>query len=255
MIKDCKKKGSFERIVEGTDVADIKNGFIETLTHDIKTPVLAQMRALELLIEEYFGKINNEQSEILKLTFDSCQCIYEMVSTLISTYKYDNEDFKLNYSYFNIAGMVEENLENAKLILKKENIKAVVINRLKTPLISADAVRIQKVIHTLIANSVNIASKNTILKITMEESKNCIFFLIETHGVYINSERMKKMFDMYTYNTEKYNKIGSGIGMYLVKKIIEKHNGRVIAKSDIPQENLLGFQIPVSSFQYLKKCI
>ena len=116
-------------------------------------------------------------------------------------------------------------IESLNSILKKENIKVVVINKLKTPLINADAIRIQKVIHTLIVNSINIASKNTILKITMKENPEEITVLIESHGVYISSEKMKKMFDMYTYNTEKYNKIGSGIGLYLVKKIIEKHNG------------------------------
>ena len=255
MVKDVKAGSSFEKIVEGTNVADVKNGFIETLTHDIKTPILAQMRVLELLIEEHFGQISDEQSEILKLTLDSCQYMYEMVSTLISTYKYDNEDFRLNYSYFNIAGMIKSSLESIKCILAKENIKAIVINKLKTPLINADAIRIQKVINTLIANSVNIASKNTILKIIMKENRDDTEILIESHGAYINSERIKKMFDMYTYNTEKYNKIGSGIGLYLVRKIVEKHNGKVIAKSEIPQENILGFKIPNKAVEYLEKCI
>ena len=255
MIKDFKMKNSFERIVEETDVVDLKNGFIETLTHDIKTPILAQIRALELLIEEHFGQVSDEQSEILKLTLDSCQYMYEMVSTLISTYRYDNEDFKLNYSYFNFASIVEESIANISRILRKENIKAVIVNRIKTPLISADAIRIQKVIHTLLLNSINIAMKNTILRITMKESTGFITILIESHGAYINSERMKKMFDIYTYNTEKYNKIGCGVGLYLVKKIIEKHNGKIIAKSEIPQENILGFKIPINNIQYLEKCV
>ena len=110
MLKDKRLRRilSCSEIVRTNDIDDLKKNFIETLTHDLKTPILAQIRVLELILQQQFGKLNDEQTEMLQLSLDSCQYMYEMISTLISTYKFENEDFQLNYSYFNIIHLVEE---------------------------------------------------------------------------------------------------------------------------------------------------
>ena len=108
-------------------------------------------------------------------------------------------------------------------------------------LVSADLIRLQKVIQTLLLNSINFAFKDTTLKIKITGTTNTISVTFESCGNFINSEKIRKMFIQQIYNTEKYNKIGSGIGFFLVKKIIDKHKGTIIAKSTIDQKNSFGF--------------
>jgi len=121
MLKDrqFRRVMSCSKLVKTNDVEELRKSFIETLTHDLKTPVLAQIRVLELILQDRFGKLNTEQSEMLQLSLDSCKYMYEMVSTLISTYKFENEEFKLNYSHFNIVHMIEENIKSVESYLKK----------------------------------------------------------------------------------------------------------------------------------------
>ena len=259
MLKDrqLRRVVSCSELVKTNNLEELRKSFIETLTHDLKTPILAQIRALELILQNRFGELNKEQSEMLQLSLDSYQYMYEMVSTLISTYKLENEEFKLNYSCFNIIQLIEENIKSVEKYLKANNIKIVVIPEITSPMVAGDVIRIQKVVQALLFNSLNSAYKNSILKIRLNEHNKEIIVEFESHSCYIEPEKLEKMFKLNTASTEKFDKIGTGIGLFLAKKIIEKHNGKIIAKSDIRQRNILGFKIPIKALQeiFYQNCV
>ena len=240
-------------LTENHDVNNLRNSFIETLAHDLKTPIIAQIRILELLVNGHFGKLNKEQSDIINSTLDSCKYMYEMVSTLISTYRFENEDFKLKTSTFNILNLIEETVSSVDLFLKSSNIKVVIIPKIDNFYVIGDEIRLKKVFESLLFNSLNMAFKNSILKIFIKPRKNNICVVIENHGCYISPEKFESLFKMQL--TKYYDKIGSGIGLYLAKKIIEKHDGKIIAFGDIQQKNYLAFEIPYINTSCLKKCI
>ncbi len=259
MLKDrqLKRVIACSELVKTNNLEDLRKSFIETLTHDLKTPILAQIRALELILQNRFGELNKEQSEMLQLSLDSCQYMYEMVSTLISTYKFENEEFKLNYSHFNVIQLIEENIESVDKYLKANNIKIVIIPEITSPMIAGDIIRIQKVIQALLFNSLNSAYKNSILKIRLNEQNKKMIVEFESHSCYIEPAKLEKMFRLNTSHAEKFDKIGTGIGLFLAKKIIEKHNGEIIAKSDIRQRNTFGFKIPIKAPQqiFYQNCV
>ncbi len=245
------------KMINNTNLEDLKKSFVEILTHDLKTPILAQIRVLDMLVEGKFGELSYEQSEMLNLTLESCNYMYTMIATLISTYKYDIEKPELNYSHFNIMQIIEETIKKITPYLKENQIKIVIIPDIKSPIIAGDLIRLTKVVQTLLFNSVNTAFKNSIMKIYLQESKKNFSVKIERQSGYISSEKIKKMFQFHTYSTEKYDKIGTGIGLFLVNKIIEKHNGKIIAESSIDQKNILGFEIPKKALNriYYENCV
>ena len=245
------------RIINNTDLTDLKKNFVEILTHDLKTPILAQIRVLDMLTEGKFGNLSNEQNEMIKLTLESCNYMYTMVATLISTYKFDVEDIELNYSHFNVMKIIENIVNKTRLFLKENNIKIAIIPKIKNPIISGDVIRLKKVIQTLLFNSINTAFKNSIIKIYLEQDNTNILVKFESQSGYINPEKMRKIFQIHTYHNQKYDKIGTGIGLYLVNKIIEKHHGKIIAESSITQKNILGFQIPITAPDefYYENCV
>lgn len=260
MYKDIQlNSASFlTEIINSTDLENLKKSFIEILTHDLKTPIIAQIRVLEMMLEGSFGNLNNEQSEMLRLTLDSCNYMYTMVATLISTYKFDIEEPELHYSEFNIMQIIEETIKKLKNFLKENNIKIVIIPEIKTPIIAGDVIRLTKVIQTLLFNSLNAAFKNSIMKIFLTENENSLAVKFESRSGYISPEKMEKQFKFHTfYYKERYDKIGTGIGLYLAKKIIEKHHGKIIAESSITQKNILGFEIPIAAPEeiYYQTCV
>lgn len=240
-------------ILKTDDIEELRNGFIETLAHDLKTPIIAQIRILDLLILGHFGNLNKEQLDIINTTLDSCKYMYEMVSTLISTYRFENEDFKLNCSDFYIMESIENIISAADDFLKRKNLKVVIIPECKIDCIFGDEIRLKKVFESILFNSINLSFKNSVIKIFINKIYNNISIVIESHGCFISPERFNSMFKLQL--TENFDKIGSGIGLYLAKKIVEKHNGKIIAYSDIRQKIFLGFEIPLQNHIFLKNCV
>ena len=244
-------------ITDIRELYDLKKGFLEILTHDLKTPIIAQIRVLQMMLDGGFGNLNTEQAEMLQLTLDSCNYMYAMVATLISTYKVDIEDPGLHYSEFNIMQVIEDTIKKVDSFLKENNIKIVILPEIKTPVIAGDMIRLTRVIHTMLLNSLNMAFKNSILKIHLEQTDNTVKVKFESRSGYIMPEKMEKIFKFHTYRTQKYDKIGTGIGLYFARKIIEKHHGKIIAESSINQKNIFGFEIPTEAPDeiYYKDCV
>ena len=224
------------------NIHDLRKGFIETLSHDIKTPVIAQIRILELLTEGFFGKLNKNQLLIINETLDASKYMYELISTLVSTYRFEN-DFKLNYSCFNFVTSLENAVKNIDNFLKINNLKIIIVPEISKPLVFGDEIKIKKVLDTLLFNVLNFTLKNSEIKIFITEYNNILNFLIEFDSEYLNNEKIKSFFDFH--NSKKYDKLGCGIGLYLAKKIIEKHSGVVFAKNYEKQKNIVGFEIPI----------
>ena len=73
-----------------SELAEIKNFLIETIKHDLKTPVIAQIRILDLLLVGRFGKLSKKQKDIICETLDSCKYMYKILSDIIYAYKFKN---------------------------------------------------------------------------------------------------------------------------------------------------------------------
>ena len=91
-------------------IQEQRETYIATLSHDLKTPAIAQVRALELLLSGQMGEFNETQKEMLKLTLDSCHYMYDMVYTLLSTCKFESGAVNLSYSSVDMVEVLKESI-------------------------------------------------------------------------------------------------------------------------------------------------
>ena len=225
--------------------------YIATLSHDLKTPTLAQIRSLEMLLSGQFGEFNNAQSEMLSLTLDSCKYMYEMLYTLLATYKFENGEATLNYSKFDVIPIIHSNLDKLSKVIA-ENSLNINISPTSDLKISGDKSEISRVISIFIKNGITYATSGTKVDICVKKKKNTFEFKVKNHSKYIPSQIMEFLFSKYSTSEQKFDKVGVEIGMYLTKKIIEAHGGYIIAESTIDNTNTFGFSIPIETANYFK---
>lgn len=225
-------------------ISEQRETYIATLSHDLKTPTIAQVRALELMLSGQFGEFNQEQKEMLKLTLDSCNYMYDMVYTLLSTYKFENGDISLNFSSFNLTKTIEESIQEVSN-LAEENSITVEFSNNSEYMVVADKIEMKRVVINLLSNAINYAFSNSRVVVSINKSGKNLELLVKNSSPYIEPSVMKGLFRKYVSHSDKFNKVGVGLGLYLSKKIVEAHGGKIIAKSFKNQSNIFGFSIPL----------
>lgn len=237
---------SVARDIDAEKTADEqRETYVATLTHDLKTPTIAQIKALDLLLNDHMGSLNNEQKELLTLTKDSCNFMYEMLSTLLSTYKYENGDYTLNCEKCNIISLAEESINELEAMLKEKNATIYMCTEGSQFNTECDRMQIKRVLTNILGNAISYAYDNTQIDVTIRQYENGISFEAKNQSAYINPETMNNLFKKYVSHAAKFNKVGVGLGLYLSKQIIDAHDGEIYARSFEDNHNIFGFILPL----------
>lgn len=227
-----------ERIVKERET------YISTLTHDIKTPVIAQIRALELLLDERFGAITKEQREMFTIMLDSCNYTYEMLKSILMNYREFNELHPIHYTMLDINELIETCVRSVKSKSSKK-ISFNIFSNNNHIMVKADRNELENVIISFLLRSLHSAYENSNIEIELIENESYFELKISCLGPYIEQEKINKTFKKISTDKEKFNIIGFGLGLFSLKKIIEAHGGKIFVKSYPDNRNIAGFTLPL----------
>ena len=236
-----------QNIDELKNIQKQRDNYIATLSHDLKTPILAQIRTLELFLKGNLNNFNNEQIELLKLMLDSNNYMYSMVENLVFSYKYENGEINLLYENFNILKLVEDTIQLLNNEITSSGINIRIESNIEHPIINADKNQLKKVLENLILNGLSYNFKASTIIISLNEilqnntPQICVKFI--NKSPYMNQETINNIFKKYVTHEDKFNRVGAGLGLYLFKQIIDAHKGNIFVTSSKDDINTFGFII------------
>lgn len=235
----------FRNIDKEKETEAVKETFIATLTHDLKTPTYAQINILKLLLNGEFGELNEQQREMISLMNCSCKYTADLVSTVLDTYRYDNGKINLNPVTFDMNILIRALTKGTEGVAKEKNKKIVFSTKEETNFVYADRLQIKRVIVNLMSNAITYAHPSTTINISLTKKSNVIEFLVMNKSVPISKSEISKIFERYN-NTKLScsNRASTGLGLYISKQIIEMHNGEIFADSSEDGTCTFGFRLP-----------
>lgn len=224
-----------------------KEAFIATLTHDLKTPTFAQMNILNMLLNGNFGKLLNEQHEMIKLMRSSCEYTANLVSTVLDTYRYENGKMKFNFEDFDIVELVSIICKSTEGLALEKQQKMTLVSTEKSCIVKADYIQIKRVLLNLLSNAITYGLKETEVKINIAVKGNQLEFSVTNKSAPISEQELETLFERFKRTKIACsNNASSGLGLYLSKQIISKHNGEIYASSTEDGICVFGFRIPIS---------
>lgn len=229
---------------EETCIQAQRENFVASLSHDLKNPTIAQIRALELFLKGSFGQIPPKQREILEMVLDSCKYMNAMLASLLTTYKYDKGSIKLSNDDISMLDLAQECVEEVMYLAKDKEVSIEVKNMAKEVQFFGDKVQLKRVVMNLMSNGIKYAYKNSkiIIKVYNEGKYTC--YSLENRSTYMNPEKCKKIFAKYVSFASAHKEYGIGLGLYASKKIVEAHEGIIFVESFKDERNIFGFKIP-----------
>ncbi len=219
--------------------------FVATLTHDLKTPIKAEFRIFELLLDERFGPITEEQSAVIQEMLRSNRFMYQMVDNLLTAFKFESGHMMLRMELIDVNELIAStvNLDLIGLAQEKNQELTLQLDP-NIPNIPVDALEIKRVIYNLVQNAINYTPKGGKIEISTALNHDSIRISVADTGPGIEQTIQKTLFEPYASMAKRYRHIGTGLGLYISKKIIEAHQGKLSVESELGKGSTFQFLLP-----------
>jgi signal transduction histidine kinase len=220
-------------LVRQKKLSDIKNDFVNNMTHELKTPIATVSAAMEALVQFDALDDRNKSLKYIDLSRRELNRLAGMVENVLRISTFEKQQLVLFKETFNISQVLEETAQ--KFILQNPG-RVEFRFDLKGPgYVHADKLHIQNVINNLFDNAVKYSGPDALLDVSCYRENEFVVFVVGDHGMGISKEQQKHIFDkFYRVPTGDLHAVkGFGLGLAYVRQIVEAHGGTVGVKSQL----------------------
>jgi len=200
------------------------------VSHELKSPISVVHTTAQTLAKGYFGNLEPKQKEILDTIIRNCQYLEDIIRSYIDLSKMELDDLESFHQKINFVDDVVKNVIDIPEYSSNIKNMPLVIDYQVKPVIEGDPNLLQIVVTNFVNNAIKYGTAGTEVKVTVFEKDNEVIFSIYNRGVGISKEDAEtKLFGKFERLKQKGTEgtKGSGLGLYICKKIVEKHNGKV----------------------------
>ncbi len=233
-------------IIRQKKLSVMKNDFINNMTHELKTPISTISLACQALNDKDVQKTGKLYQSYVTMIDEENDRLESMTEKVLQTALIDKGQLKLKYSNINIHEIIENAIEKISLQLKSRN--GIINKKLcaEKKHIEADKIHLTNVIFNLLDNAIKYSVKSPIISIETTNSNYGIYVKVRDNGVGISKAHQKKIFEnLYRISKGNIHDVkGFGLGLSYVKKIIEKHKGKINIESELNKGSEFTIYIP-----------
>lgn len=229
-------------VMQKQELEETRNTFIATLTHDLRSPIIAEQKALEFMILKKPESLPEAYVEYLEDIYNTNKDLLKIVNNLLAVYHYESGHLELDKTESSIPELIDGPVRSLKYIAEDKESDISIDLAKDLPLVNVDKDEIQRVLSNLIGNALKHTKKGTKILIGAYKVDNGIQVSVKDNGQGIPQENIPMIFQRYP--TEK-RKIGTGLGLYLSKQIIEAHKGKIWFETEEGKGTTFYFTLPV----------
>ncbi|MBE7708725.1 MAG: response regulator [Cyanobacteria bacterium SIG27] len=234
VIRDCTYQKETERL---------RDDFIATLTHDLRTPLLATISGLDFVLDESLGTVTEKQNNLFEAMKKSSQDMLGLVNTLLEVYRYEAGKTYLCKTKFDILKLIQECTDELKVLAQNSNIELKINKDCDEIFINADKNEIRRVIINLLGNAIKHSQNSTLVQINAIKKEKDFSLDVIDNGIGLSETDCAKLFNRFSQGTNQKRSSSTGLGLYLSRQIIEAHDGKIYVESELNKGSKFGFEL------------
>lgn len=235
MAKDISatQKALHEELDKTKALDQQKSEFLSIAAHQLRTPMSGLRWLMRMSLDGDLGKLNAEQQHHWQNGLQNTERMIKLINDLLDITKIQQQKFQYNFTQNNIQEILTEVLA---LLKTKQEVKKLQINLTTSgnlPLIKCDKEKIKIALTNLLDNAIKYSPEKTSIEINLSIEKNNLQIIIIDHGYGIPKDQQKQIFSKFFRGSNilkietDLETIGTGLGLYIVKDIITKHDGKI----------------------------
>ncbi len=249
-ITERKKAEKFLHEKELAETASrTKSEFLANMSHELRTPLNSIIGFSDLLIEQLFGELNEKQLRYVNNISKNGKHLLSLINDLLDFSKIEAGKMELNYEEFSLQETLAEIKSLMSPIASEKEIEINIDVDPKIPEIRADRNKFIQVMENLLSNAIKFSPRKGTIEVNGALKGNMVWIGVRDEGIGIEKEGRERLFKPFSqidsFAAKKYQ--GTGLGLVLVKKIVQLHGGHVWFESEAGKGSTFGFSIPLKT--------
>lgn len=247
-------------ITKTTELNKMMIEFFSNISHELKTPLNVLLGAVQILSlpanNEHDALIQSGSNKYLKTMKQNCYRLVRLVNNLIDISKFDSGYFKLDLHNHNVVNVVEDITLSVADYAKNKGIDLIFDTDIEEKEMAIDLDKIERIILNLLSNAIKFTNEGGQILVNILDKENIIQISIKDNGVGIPRDKLNVIFERFgqVEKTLARNREGSGIGLSLVKSIVDMHDGDIKALSEFGKGSEFIIELPVRLVEEVQVC-
>ena len=226
---------------------EAKNEFISMASHQLRTPLTSIKGYLDMMLEGDLGKISPTQRAVLREAFSSSERMVRLINDFLNVSRLQTGKFTIDKQSVDIAQILRDEVSLLKVVADQRSVEMVLKIDKKIPSLAVDSEKIRQVMLNMIDNAIYYSNPHKKVVITLRSSGKMIEFSVKDSGIGVPKSEQANLFGKFFRgtNAKKRRPDGTGVGLFLAKKVILSHDGEMIFESEEGKGSTFGFKLPV----------
>ena len=245
MVKEFKEKE------EKLEYDKLKTDFFANISHEFKTPLNILVGAMQLL-ELYAanGTIidpNLKLDKYLKTMKQNALRLLRLINNIIDLTKIDSDYFYVELHNYYIVEIIEGVIQSINLYAKVKSVNIIFEKKIKEQVMAIDADKIERILLNLLSNALKFTNENGNVEVEVGTLEKSVYISVKDDGIGIQEDKLEVIFHRFRQVDKTFtrNREGSGIGLSLVKSLVEMHKGNITVKSEYGKGSEFIVDLPI----------
>ncbi|WP_048051153.1 CHASE4 domain-containing protein [Methanosarcina soligelidi] len=251
-FRDITERKAIEKLLQEKQVAEIanrtKSEFLANMSHELRTPLNSIIGFSDLLCDQIYGKLNEKQLKYANNISKSGKHLLNPINDILDLSKVEAGKMELDYREFELTDRLNSVKSLLSPIAARKNIKIEINVDKDLTTICADEARFVQIMYNLVDNAIKFSFENNPVRIEARRKGEFLETTVTDIGIGIKPEDQHKLFQPFSqvaaFSSKKFQ--GTGLGLSLVKQIVNLHGGYVWFRSIPGEGSTFAFSIPIN---------
>ena len=233
-------------ILKQKALSDIKNDFINNMTHEFKTPLATVSLAVEALQDPELSNQDTFRNRYLGIIREENKRLVTQVEKVLQAAALDRNEFNLKLESIHLPAMLQACMDQFALQVENRGGKIEFISEMKDPYIVGDVFHLTHLFNNLLDNANKYSPSNPTIRVAVKEQGSEVQITLQDQGIGMSRDAVKKIFDkFYRVPTGNVHDVkGFGLGLSYVKTMLEAHHGTIQVQSELGKGSTFTINLP-----------
>jgi signal transduction histidine kinase len=223
----------------------LKDDFVASVSHELRTPLTSIRGYVELLLEGDVGELNEEQERFLAVVDRNADRLLTVVGDLLFVSQVEAGVISLERKPFELTGLLQEAVEAARPAAESKGIE-LDLTAVDVAEVEADRGRIAQVLDNLLSNAIKFTPSGGNVRVRASATGHRATIEVADSGLGISAEDQARLFTRFFRTSAATAIQGTGLGLTIVKAIVESHGGKITVKSQVAVGTVFSVELPLA---------